>query len=166
MSVEQVASLLDRRHLAAERTNEFDCTEHERLVRRRRFAGRAAEVLEADPEVPAERDGVGSEAAGHGVATQDADHPGHPTVRGMGEGATIADRYSHLDALHDAGLLPMASADPGTVSIGPLVYGNTAADASYMFSWCAARDVPVHVSVFEPGFLRAVLGGRSRLSDR
>ena len=84
----------------------------------------------------------------------------HPTVRGMGDGASIADRYSHLDALHDAGLLPMASADPGIVSIGPMVYGNTADDAAYMFSWCRERDVPVHVSVFEPGFLRAVLEHR------
>lgn len=81
----------------------------------------------------------------------------HPTVRGMGEGATIEDRYSHLDALHDQGLLPMASADPGIVSIGSMVYGNTAADADHMFAWCRERDLPVHVSVFEPGFLRVVL---------
>jgi uncharacterized protein (DUF849 family) len=29
-----------------------------------------------------------------------------------------------------------------------------------MFEWCRARDLPVHVSVFEPGFLRAVLDHR------
>jgi len=81
----------------------------------------------------------------------------HPTVRGMSDGAPIAERYSHLDALHDAGVLPMASADPGVVAIGPALYGNSAADAEYTFEWCRTRDVPVHVSVFEPGFLRAVL---------
>jgi uncharacterized protein (DUF849 family) len=81
----------------------------------------------------------------------------HPTVRGMSDDAPIADRYSHLDALYDDGLLPMASADPGIVSIGPWVYGNSADDANYMFEWCRSRRLPVHVSIFEPGFLRAVL---------
>jgi uncharacterized protein (DUF849 family) len=81
----------------------------------------------------------------------------HPTVRGMSEDAPIADRYSHLDALHERGLLPMASADPGIVSIGSFVYGNSADDAAYMFEWCRSRRLPVHLSVFEPGFLRVAL---------
>jgi uncharacterized protein (DUF849 family) len=84
----------------------------------------------------------------------------HPTVRGRSDDAPIEDRYSHLTVLYDAGLLPMASADPGIVCIGPFVYGNTASDAAYMFDWCRTRDLPVHVSVFEPGFLRAVLAHR------
>jgi uncharacterized protein (DUF849 family) len=84
----------------------------------------------------------------------------HPTVRGRSGDAPIEDRYSHLVALHDAGILPMASADPGIVSIGPFIYGNSSADAAYMFERCRAWDVPVHVSVFEPGFLRAVLDHR------
>jgi 3-keto-5-aminohexanoate cleavage enzyme len=81
----------------------------------------------------------------------------HPTVRGMSEDAPIAERYSHLDSLYDRGLLPMASADPGIVSIGSFVYGNSATDAAYMFEWCRARQLPVHLSVFEPGFLRVAL---------
>jgi uncharacterized protein (DUF849 family) len=81
----------------------------------------------------------------------------HPTVRGMSDDAPIELRYSHLDGLYDRGLLPMASADPGVVAIGPFLYGNSAADADYMFEWCRSRDLPVHVSVFEPGFLRAIL---------
>ncbi len=81
----------------------------------------------------------------------------HPTVRGMGDDAPIAARYAHLDALHGMGLLPMASADPGVVSIGSSLYGNSAADADYMFNWCRERDLPVHLSVFEPGFLRVAL---------
>jgi len=89
-----------------------------------------------------------------------AKHPDallHPTVRGMSDDAPIAERYAHLDALHGVGLLPMASADPGVVSIGPYLYGNSAADADYMFAWCRERDLPVHLSVFEPGFLRVAL---------
>ena len=81
----------------------------------------------------------------------------HPTVRGMSDDAPVEVRYSHLGGLYDRGLLPMASADPGVVSIGPFIYGNSTADADYMFEWCRSRDLPVHVSVFEPGFLRAVL---------
>jgi uncharacterized protein (DUF849 family) len=84
----------------------------------------------------------------------------HPTVRGRSDDAPIEDRYAHLAALYDRELLPMASADPGIVSIGPFIYGNSSADTSYMFEWCRTRDVPVHVSVFEPGFLRAVLDHR------
>lgn len=81
----------------------------------------------------------------------------HPTVRGMSDDAPIEERYSHLTSLFDSGLLPMASADPGIVCIGSIVYGNWPSDTAYMFEWCRTRDVPVHVSVFEPGFLRAVL---------
>jgi uncharacterized protein (DUF849 family) len=84
----------------------------------------------------------------------------HPTVRGRSEDAPIEERYAHLTALYDADLLPMASADPGIVSIGPFVYGNDASDTAYMFDWCRTRDLPVHVSVFEPGFLRVVLAHR------
>jgi uncharacterized protein (DUF849 family) len=51
----------------------------------------------------------------------------------------------------------MASVDPGIVAIGSFVYGNTEADADYMFEWCRQRDRPIHLSVFEPGFLRAAL---------
>ena len=92
----------------------------------------------------------------------------HPTVRGMSDDAPIEDRYAHLDSLFERGLLPMASADPGIVSIGPMVYGNSASDASYMFEWCRTRNLPVHVSVFEPGFLRVVLRhlGAGSLPDR
>ena len=81
----------------------------------------------------------------------------HPTVRGRSDDAPIEERYSHLTALFDADLLPMASADPGIVSIGPFIYGNSASDTAFMFDWCRTRDLPVHVSVFEPGFLRVVL---------
>ena len=97
-----------------------------------------------------------------------AEHPQaivHPTVRGGTDGVPIEERYAHLDALYEAGLLRMASADPGIVSIGfctpelnvSFAYGNTGADAAYMFGWCRQRDLPAHISIFEPGFLRLTL---------
>jgi len=112
-----------------------------------------------DPNVggPARHDPEPYAAAWTTVLARRPDALLHPTVRGMSDDAPIAERYSHLDALFDRGLLPMASADPGIVSIGSLVYGNSAADAAYMFEWCRARSLPVHVSIFEPGFLRVVL---------
>lgn len=106
---------------------------------------------------PARHDPAPYAAAWRGVLQQRPDALLHPTVRGMSDDAPIVERYSHLDALFDGGLLPMASADPGVVSIGPMLYGNSADDAAYMFEWCRTRRVPVHVSIFEPGFLRAVL---------
>jgi uncharacterized protein (DUF849 family) len=63
----------------------------------------------------------------------------------------------------------MALVDPGSVSFGPvepggrpaaidLVYRNSFADARYMIDWCRERRLAVHVSIFEPGFLRVALG--------
>lgn len=98
-------------------------------------------------------------------------HPGaicYPTMAGGGEGRRIEDRYAHIVALHDAGLLGLAVADPGSVSLTgrradgsvaphPVPYVNSAADVDWMFAWCRERDVAVHVSIFEPGFLRLAL---------
>jgi 3-keto-5-aminohexanoate cleavage enzyme len=93
----------------------------------------------------------------------------YPTMAGGDGGRTpIPERYAHLAALHDDGLLPMALADPGSFSIAgirpdgsvagtPWVYENTSADAAWMFAWCTERHLPVSVTIFEPGFLRLAL---------
>jgi uncharacterized protein (DUF849 family) len=99
-------------------------------------------------------------------------HPGaicYPTMAGGGGGRTIEDRYAHIVALHEAGVLGMAVADPGSLNLtgrradgsvaaNPVPYVNSAADVDWMFAWCRERDVAVHVSIFEPGFLRLALG--------
>jgi uncharacterized protein (DUF849 family) len=36
-------------------------------------------------------------------------------------------------------------------------FGNSAAEVDWIFGWCREVDVPVHVSIFEPGFLRLTL---------
>src|SRR4029079_13060659 len=57
---------------------------------------------------------------------------------------------------------------PGSVSLGSvdadglptpvdLVYQNTFADVRYMADRCRERGLAVHVSIFEPGFLRVAL---------
>ena len=92
----------------------------------------------------------------------------YPTMGGGGPHTTIRERYAHVEELTDAGLLRMALIDPGSVSLGPvddeglpapveLVYQNTFADVRYMADRCRERGLAVHVSIFEPGFLRVAL---------
>lgn len=93
----------------------------------------------------------------------------YPTMAGGGRGAKIEDRFAHVADLHGAGVLALAVADPGSVnltgrradgSVGttPHPYENSPADVDWLFAWCRDHDVAVHVSIFEPGFLRLVLG--------
>ncbi len=92
----------------------------------------------------------------------------YPTMGGGGAHTTIQQRYAHVEALADAGVLRMALVDPGSVSLGPLdaeglpaaidlVYQNTFADVRYMVDVCRARGIGAHISIFEPGFLRVAL---------
>jgi len=102
-------------------------------------------------------------------------HPGailYPTMGGGGPHTDIRERYAHIEELADAGALGMAIIDPGTVNLAPagadglplpidLVYQNTHADVRAMIDVCRARDLAVHVSIFEPGFLRTALAYRA-----
>jgi 3-keto-5-aminohexanoate cleavage enzyme len=91
----------------------------------------------------------------------------HPTMAGATPESTIEERFAHLIELHEAGLLPMATADAGTLALAfpgangpvglPHTFGNPASDVEWIFRWCRERDVPAHVSIFEPGFLRLTL---------
>ncbi len=98
-------------------------------------------------------------------------HPGllmHPTTSGE-RTAGIDQRFSHIQELHRRGSLTMSTADAGCFSLaldapgGPValpVFGNATADVDWIFGWCREADVPVHVSIFEPGHLRLVLAHR------
>jgi uncharacterized protein (DUF849 family) len=92
----------------------------------------------------------------------------YPTMGGGGPHTNIRERYGHVEALADAGLLRLALIDPGSVSLGPLdsdglpmaidlVYQNTFADVRYMIDVCRSRGLAAHISIFEPGFLRVAL---------
>jgi uncharacterized protein (DUF849 family) len=92
----------------------------------------------------------------------------YPTMGGGGPHTHIRERYAHVEELADAGALDLALIDPGTLNLAPidadglpapidLVYQNTFADVRSMVETCRARDLAVHVSIFEPGFLRAAL---------
>jgi uncharacterized protein (DUF849 family) len=91
----------------------------------------------------------------------------HPTMAGATADSTIEERFAHLVELHEAGLLPMATCDAGTIALAfpgdgglvsrPETFGNPARDVDWILRWCREREVPVHVSIFEPGFLRLIL---------
>jgi 3-keto-5-aminohexanoate cleavage enzyme len=91
----------------------------------------------------------------------------HPTTASATADSTIEERYAHVAELYDAGLAPMANCDAGTMALAiPTpdgiqslreTFGNPAADVDWILRWCREREIPVTVSIFEPGFLRLIL---------
>jgi uncharacterized protein (DUF849 family) len=81
--------------------------------------------------------------------------------------STVEERFAHVVELYDAGLSPVATCDAGTLALAfpapdgvrslPETFGNSAADVDWILRWCREREVPVHISIFEPGFLRLIL---------
>ena len=102
------------------------------------------------------------------VLSQRPDTILYPTMGSGGPDTDIAVRYSHLPALHAAGVLGQGLIDPGCVALGggdahglpnpnDRVYINTYNDARYMFDTCRRMGRGASISIFEPGFLRVVL---------
>ena len=91
----------------------------------------------------------------------------YPTMAGGGPHTNIEERYGHIPALAEAGILRLGLVDPGSVDLGPLnseglpagngLYQNTFADAAHMFRTCEEYRLAPSVSIFEPGFLRVAL---------
>ncbi|HYH51014.1 MAG TPA: 3-keto-5-aminohexanoate cleavage protein [Acidimicrobiia bacterium] len=101
-----------------------------------------------------------------------ASRPGvllHPTMAGATADSTVEERFAHVAELYEAGLSPVATCDAGTLALAfpaagpdgvrslPQTFGNAATDVDWILRWCRERDVPVHISIFEPGFLRLIL---------
>ena len=94
-------------------------------------------------------------------------HPGVVCYPTTGLGATIADRYEHVEILDDMGLIRAGFVDTGSVNLGgtganglppnsSYVYTNTFADIAYKMDVCRARGLGPSIAIFEPGFLRVV----------
>jgi uncharacterized protein (DUF849 family) len=92
----------------------------------------------------------------------------HPTSHGATSDSTIEERYAHVAELHEAGLAPVGTCDAGMLALAapspsgglvslPETFGNPAADVDWILRWHRDRELPVHISIFEPGFLRLVL---------
>ncbi len=95
-------------------------------------------------------------------------HPGIICYATTGVGATIQDRYRHVELLADMGLTRAAFVDTGSVNLGGTgadglpagagyVYKNDFADIAYKMGVCRDRALGPSIAVFEPGFLRVVL---------
>jgi len=93
----------------------------------------------------------------------------YPTMGGGGNGIPIERRYAHIESLAETGLLDLGLVDPGSTNIGrfhadgtpraeSLVYQNTFADAVYMIETCRRLNLGMSISIFEPGFVRAIAG--------
>ena len=109
------------------------------------------------------------EHAWRDILAQRSDAILYPTMSGSRPGLTIEQRYAHVEALADAGVLGMGLVDPGSTDIGfyetdgtpradDIVYINSWADSVYMVESCRQREVGLSVSIFEPGFVRFVMG--------
>jgi uncharacterized protein (DUF849 family) len=94
-------------------------------------------------------------------------HPGVVCYPTTGIGATIQDRYGHVELLDDMGLVRAGFVDTGSVNLGgtgadglppnsSYVYTNTFADIAYKMDVCRDRGLGPSIAIFEPGFLRVV----------
>lgn len=92
----------------------------------------------------------------------------YPTMASGGAYTTIEERYAHIPALAEAGVLRIGLVDPGCVNVGPcdseglpinadLTYVNTFRDARYMFATCEQYQLGPSISNFEPGFVRVAM---------
>jgi len=94
----------------------------------------------------------------------------YPTVA---PGRTIEERYGHTALLAEAGAIRCAALDTGSVNLGAVlpdgwpipmdyVYTNSPNDIRFMAELCRKHRLGPSVAVFEPGFLRVVLGAEKR----
>jgi uncharacterized protein (DUF849 family) len=92
----------------------------------------------------------------------------YPTMGSGGPGTDIVERYSHMAALAEAGVLGQGLIDAGSVNLGPseesgvpapvdFTYVNTFRDARHMVEVCQKYNLGPSISIFEPGFLRVAL---------
>lgn len=92
----------------------------------------------------------------------------YPTMRGWGPDTTIEQRYSHVAALAEAGVLGSTIIDLGPINVARVdaeglpevtdaMYISTFGDIDYMFRMCRDIGLPISLAVFEPGHLRAGL---------
>jgi len=83
-------------------------------------------------------------------------------------GGPVEYRWRHHEALHRAGVLRMALADPGSVNLGRAIgapdrppssftYVNSFADFDYKIRRCTELGLAPNIAIFEPGWLQTVL---------
>jgi 3-keto-5-aminohexanoate cleavage enzyme len=93
----------------------------------------------------------------------------YPTMAAGARGIGVERRWAHVEELARRGMGGMTLVDPGSVNLGLASdgsvaegagagpYANSLSDIDYMFARSAELGAAPSISVFEPGFLRAVL---------
>lgn len=131
-----------------------------------------ASVVHTHPtRTPGERTSVADTAENYAetfrlVLAERPDANLYPTMSG---GADIHERYDHHRILAEEGLIRCGCLDPGSVnlsSFGPdglpaatdFVYTNSPNDVRYMMATCGEVDIGPSLAIYEPGFMRMVLG--------
>lgn len=135
-------------------------------------AGAAIVHNHNDEPVIGGRDGVHSPlpyiAAWRAILAKRPDALLYPTMASGGPHTSIEERYAHIPALAEAGVLRVGLVDPGCVNVGPsdgdglpvasdFTYINTFRDARYMFETCERLQLGPSISNFEPGFVRVAM---------
>jgi 3-keto-5-aminohexanoate cleavage enzyme len=90
-------------------------------------------------------------------------YPSYPAI--PPGGMTPAERFAHIEALAERGLLEFAVVDPGSVNFTTAIttaearpadtYLNPEAHVRYALAFAARRGLPPAFAIYEPGFTRA-----------
>lgn len=92
-----------------------------------------------------------------------------PTMPVGQEGVSVETRYSHVEYLAEQGVIAQGLCDPGSFNLAlpdesgmlsdsDYVYKNTAHDSHYYVETCRRLGLGLSVSIFEPGFVRFIMG--------
>lgn len=81
----------------------------------------------------------------------------YPTMAGGGPHTNAEERYQHIVRLAGDNVLRIGLVDPGSTNVGAGVYENDPAYVRYTMDRCRELRLGPSLSIFEPGFLRAVL---------
>jgi uncharacterized protein (DUF849 family) len=93
------------------------------------------------------------------------DVPVYPSYPAAEPGMAPEQRFAHVEALAERGLLEFAVVDPGSVNFTPAIttaeakpaftYLNPEAHVRYALAFAARRGLPPAYAIYEPGFTRA-----------
>ncbi|WP_422343130.1 3-keto-5-aminohexanoate cleavage protein [Parasphingorhabdus sp.] len=90
-----------------------------------------------------------------------------PTMPGT-EGVPVEERFAHIEAMAQEGLIAQGLCDPGSFSVSipgedgaylptQLVYRNDAHDSHYYVEACRRLKLGMSISIFEPGFVKFIM---------
>ncbi|GAB5486510.1 MAG: 3-keto-5-aminohexanoate cleavage protein [Parasphingorhabdus sp.] len=91
-----------------------------------------------------------------------------PTMPGDPGGVPVADRFLHIEAMAEEGLIAQGLCDPGSFSVSVpmddgvfapsrLIYRNDAHDSHYYVETCRRLKLGMSISIFEPGFVKFIM---------